>query len=107
MLCYRPAPRTSDLIGGMSRASSPVLQGVNDRFLINSFSVSGSLNVPFTSRRWNVFDYIERLCNPRRRHSSIGYVSPVESENSVALPQVGVDKSRGSSPARLTTSTDF
>jgi len=32
--------------------------------------------------RADVFDYIERFYNPRRRHSSIGFVSPVEFENS-------------------------
>ena len=31
--------------------------------------------------RADVFDYIERFYNPRRRHSSIGYVSPVEFED--------------------------
>jgi putative transposase len=30
----------------------------------------------------DVFDYIERFYNPRRRHSTIGYLSPVEFENS-------------------------
>jgi putative transposase len=30
--------------------------------------------------RVDVFDYVERFYNPRRRHSTIGYVSPVESE---------------------------
>jgi len=24
----------------------------------------------------DVFDYIERFCNPKRRHSTIGYTSP-------------------------------
>ncbi|MDP3315850.1 MAG: IS3 family transposase, partial [Devosia sp.] len=27
-----------------------------------------------------VFDYIERFYNPRRRHSTLGYLSPVEYE---------------------------
>lgn len=31
--------------------------------------------------RADVFDYIERFYNPRRRHSAIGYVSPVQFEN--------------------------
>jgi transposase InsO family protein len=28
--------------------------------------------------RANVFDYIERFYNPRRRHSTINYLSPME-----------------------------
>jgi putative transposase len=31
--------------------------------------------------RADVFDYIERFYNPRRRHSTLGYVSPVQFEN--------------------------
>ena len=31
--------------------------------------------------RADVFDYIERFYNPTRRHSTLGYVSPVEFEN--------------------------
>ena len=30
--------------------------------------------------RADVFDYIERFYNPRRRHSTIGYISPMEFE---------------------------
>lgn len=30
--------------------------------------------------RSNVFDYIERFYNPTRRHSTLGYVSPIEFE---------------------------
>jgi putative transposase len=35
--------------------------------------------------RADVFDYIERFYNPVRRHSTIGYVSPVEFERKAAL----------------------
>jgi len=35
--------------------------------------------------RADVFDYIERFCNTVRRHSTIGYVSPVEFERKVGL----------------------
>ena len=34
----------------------------------------------------DVFDYIERFYNARRRHSTIGYLSPMEFENSTARP---------------------
>ena len=35
--------------------------------------------------RADVFDYIERLYNPKRRHSTIGYLSPVEFEKQMKL----------------------
>jgi putative transposase len=31
--------------------------------------------------RADLFDYVERFYNPRRRHSTLGYLSPVEYEN--------------------------
>jgi len=36
--------------------------------------------------RADVFDYIERFYNPRRRHSTLGYLSPVEFEDKAMLP---------------------
>jgi putative transposase len=33
-----------------------------------------------TQARADVFDYIERFYNPRRRHSTIGYLSSMEFE---------------------------
>ena len=33
----------------------------------------------------DVFDYIERFYNPKRRHSTIGYLSPVAFERQVGL----------------------
>jgi transposase InsO family protein len=33
----------------------------------------------------DVFDYIERFYNPKRRHSTIGYLSPVEFEMQMKL----------------------
>ena len=35
--------------------------------------------------RADVFDYIERFYNARRRHSTLGYLSPVEFEKQEAL----------------------
>ncbi|GMU68904.1 MAG: hypothetical protein AMXMBFR37_12360 [Steroidobacteraceae bacterium] len=33
----------------------------------------------------DVFDYIERFYNPKRRHSTIGYLSPIAFEEKMAL----------------------
>ena len=33
----------------------------------------------------DVFDYIERFYNPKRRHSTIGYISPMEFERQAGL----------------------
>jgi transposase InsO family protein len=33
----------------------------------------------------DVFDYIERFYNPKRRHSRIGYMSPMEFERQAGL----------------------
>jgi putative transposase len=35
--------------------------------------------------RADMFDYIERFYNPKRRHSTIGYLSPMEFESKVGL----------------------
>ena len=35
--------------------------------------------------RADIFDYIERFYNPRRRHSTLGYVSPVDFEKQMRL----------------------
>ena len=35
--------------------------------------------------RIDVFDYIERFYNPRRRHSTLGYLSPIEFEKQAML----------------------
>ncbi len=32
-----------------------------------------------------VFDYIERFCNPTRRHSTLGYLSPMDFEKQAVV----------------------
>jgi len=36
--------------------------------------------------RADVFDYIERFYNPVRRHSTIGYIRPMEFEMQAGVP---------------------
>ncbi len=39
-----------------------------------------------TEAKADVFDYIERFYNPKRRHSTPGYLSPIEFERKAGLP---------------------
>ncbi len=48
----------------------------------------------------DVFDYIERFYTPKRRHSTIGYSSPVDFEMQAGLAQGAVNKT-GSKLNRL------
>jgi len=41
---------------------------------------------PHDAARADVFDYIERFYNPKRRHSTLGYLSPVAFEERAMLP---------------------
>ncbi len=38
-----------------------------------------------TQAKADVFDYIERFYNPKRRHSTLGYLSPIEFERKAGL----------------------
>lgn len=75
------------IVCSMSRAGN-----VWDNSAMESFF--SSLKIERTSRKTyrtrdeakaDVFDYIERFYNPRRRHSTIGYLSPVEFEKRARL----------------------
>ena len=53
-----------------------------------------------------VFEYIEAFYNPIRRHSTLGYLSPVEFENSTLVsPGAGLAASRLASPNEKITTT--
>src|SRR5258707_9205318 len=45
----------------------------------------------------DVFDYIERFYNPKRRHSTIRYLSPMEFERQAGLALAGVNRTGCSS----------
>jgi len=47
--------------------------------------IRGQLYRTRDAARADVFDYIERFYNTIRRHSTIGYLSPVEFEKKVGL----------------------
>lgn len=45
---------------------------------LNIERIRGRIYRPRDEARAAMFDYIERFHNPTRRHSTIGYVSPVD-----------------------------
>jgi putative transposase len=75
------------IVCSMSRSGN-----VWDNAVMESFF--SSLKIERTARRTyrtrdqaraDVFDYIERFYNPRRRHSTVGYLSPIEFEKQALL----------------------
>jgi putative transposase len=48
--------------------------------------VNGKIYRTRDEAKADVFDYIERFYNPKRRHSTIGYISPMEFEMQTGLP---------------------
>jgi putative transposase len=74
--------RTAGLLGSMGTVGDAL-----DNAMAESFF--GTLQLELLDRRtWNtraelaqaIFEYIEVFYNPKRRHSSIGYQSPIEYE---------------------------
>jgi putative transposase len=51
----------------------------------------------------DVFDYIERFYNPRRRHSTLGYLSPVQYEEQAKQAQLRVHRTGSSSRFPITS----
>jgi putative transposase len=66
----------------MSRAGNCWDNAVMDSFF-SSLKTERTARKTYRTRdeaRADVFDYVERFYNPRRRHSTIGFLSPVEFE---------------------------
>jgi len=75
----------------MSRAGNCYDNAAMESFWSTLKSDTGLDEIVFASRReaeLAVFDYIETFYNPRRRHSSLGYLSPVAFENQQKLKDI-------------------
>ena len=67
--------------------SSPMASAAMESFF-SSLKTERTARKIYRSRddaKADVFDYIERFYNPKRRHSTLGYLSPIEFENKVGL----------------------
>jgi transposase InsO family protein len=75
----------------MSRAGNCYDNAAMESFW-SSLKTDTGLDLAIPSSRRNteliVFDYIETFYNPTRRHSSLGYLSPVAFENQYALNKI-------------------
>ena len=49
-------------------------------------SFFSSLKTEHDAARADVFDYLERFYNPKRRHSKLDYLSPMQFEAHAVLP---------------------
>lgn len=75
------------IICSMSRSGNVWDNAAMESFF-SSHKTERTEGKPYRTRdevRADVFDYIERFYNTIRRHSTIGYLSPVEFERKVGL----------------------
>jgi transposase InsO family protein len=79
------------LVRSMSRAGNCYDNAAMESFWSTFKTDTGLDETVLASRReaeLAVFDYIETFYNPRRRHSSLGYLSPVAFENQQTLKDI-------------------
>ena len=84
---YRAALAAADLTASMSRKADCYDNAPMESFF-SSLKTERTERKTYRTRneaRADVFDYIERFYNATRRHSTIGYLSPVEFERKVGL----------------------
>ena len=83
--------RAAGLERSMSRAGNCYDNAVMESFWSTFKTDTGLDEIVLATRRdaeLAVFDYIETFYNPRRRHSSLGYLSPVAFENQQKLNDI-------------------
>jgi putative transposase len=71
----------------MSRSGNGWDNAAMERFF-SSLKTERTANKTYRSRdqaKTDVFDYVERFYNPRRRHSTLGYLRPMEFERQAEL----------------------
>ena len=81
-------PAENGIACSMSRAGNSWDNAAMESFF-SSLKTERTARKQYRTRddaRTDVFDYIERFYNPVRRHSTIGYISPMEFEMQAGVP---------------------
>ena len=84
---YREVMRQHGLVASMSRKGNCWDNAAMESFF-SSLKTERTARKTYRTRndaRADVFDYIERFYNPKRRHSTIGYMSPMDFEMKAGL----------------------
>jgi len=98
--------RANNLLGSMSRRGNCHDNAVAESFfqLLRRERIKRKIYTTRKEARQDVFDYIERFYNPKRRHSHANDMSPVEYEKQYLMRLGAVYKIRGDSyPCTATT----
>ncbi|MFZ8942781.1 MAG: IS3 family transposase, partial [Gemmobacter sp.] len=71
-----------DMVGSMGRVGAAGDNAAMESFFssLKTERTAGKVYRTRDEARADVFDYVERFYNPRRRHSKLGYLSPMEFE---------------------------
>mgnify|MGYP000238098497 CR=1 FL=1 len=93
--------KAQGIICSMSRAGEVWDNSAMESFF-NSLKTERTARNVYRSReqaRADVFDYIERFYNPRRRHSTVGYVSPIDIEKVQKVRSVSTELAAAQTPS--------
>jgi len=79
---FQQCLRTWSVTASMSRQGNPYDNALAESFVATLKTECSGRSIPPTkaAARLMIFDYIETFHNPRRRHSALGYRSPLDFE---------------------------
>ena len=88
------------VICSMSRASNVWVNAAMESFftLLKTERTAAKSYRTRAQAKADVFDYIERFYNPKRRHSTLGYLSPMELKMKAGIAYAGVNQTNRQQP---------